>query len=66
VTGDLDSISLEVYLELNLIEARAADILTPHPMRHAPAVFLERFSVSSQVLEIHSDDQAWQERLGAK
>jgi hypothetical protein len=66
VTCDLDSISLEVYLELNLIEARAAAILTPHPMRHAPAVFLELFSVSSHVLVIHSDDQGWQEQLGAK
>jgi hypothetical protein len=66
VTCDLDSISLEVYLELNLIEARAAAILTPHAMRHAPAVFLELFSVSSHVLVIHSDDQGWQEQLGAK
>jgi hypothetical protein len=57
---------LEVYLELNLIEARAAAILTPHPMRHAPAVFLELFSVSSHVLVIHSDDQGWQEQPGAK
>jgi hypothetical protein len=65
VTCDLDSISLEVYVELNLIEARAAAILTPHPMRHAPAAFLER-SVSSHVLMIHPDDQGWQERLGAK
>jgi hypothetical protein len=66
VTADLDSISLEVYLELNLIEARAAVILTPHPMRRAPAVFLERFSVSSHVLVVHSDDQGWRERLSAK
>jgi hypothetical protein len=66
VTCGLDSISLEVYLELNLIEARAAAILTPHPMRHAPAVFLELFSVSSHVLVIRSDDQGWQEQLGAK
>jgi hypothetical protein len=63
VPCDLDSISLEVYVELDLIEARAAAILTPHPIRHAPAVFLERFSVSSHVLVIHSDDQGWQERL---
>jgi hypothetical protein len=35
-------------------------------MRHAPAVFLERFSVSFHLLVIHSDDHGWQERLGAK
>jgi hypothetical protein len=49
-----------------LIEARAAAILTPHPMRHALAVFLELFSVSSDVLVVHSDDQGWREQLGAK
>ena len=38
VIYNLDSISFDVYLESNLIEARAAAILTPHLMRHAPAV----------------------------
>ena len=37
---NLDGPWCEVYFELNLIEARAAAILTPHLMRHAPAVFL--------------------------
>ena len=41
--SNLDSTSHGVYVELNLIEARAAAILTPHLMRHAPAVFLEPF-----------------------
>jgi len=35
-----------------LIEARAAAILTPHLMRHAPAVFWEPFPVLSQSLWI--------------
>ena len=50
VICNLDSISLEVYVEFNLIEARAAAILTPHLMRHAPAVFLDAFPVSSHVI----------------
>jgi len=33
-----------------LIEARAAAILTPHLMRHAPAVFLESFPVPSHMV----------------
>ncbi len=49
---NLDSNRREVYGESNLIEARAAAILTPHLMRHAPAVFLESFPVSSHMLMI--------------
>jgi hypothetical protein len=41
--GDLDPGSGQVYLEGNLIEARAAAILTPHLMWHAPALFLGLF-----------------------
>ena len=60
---NLDSNSPGVYLQLNLIEARAAAILTPHLMRHAPAVF---WSLSGSLMfVIHSYDQCWQERLGA-
>ena len=67
VICNLDSISLEAYVELNLIEARAAAILTPHLTRHAPAVFLEPFPVSSYVIHFRdSYDWRWQERLGAK
>jgi hypothetical protein len=44
VMSNLDSISRGVYVELNLIEARAAAILTPHLTRHAPALFLGVFS----------------------
>lgn len=51
---NLDSNELGVYLEFNLIEARAAAILTPHLMRHAPAVFLGRFPVSSHIFMIHN------------
>jgi hypothetical protein len=54
VIYDLDSISCDVYLESNLIEARAAAILTPHLMRHAPAVFWGVFSVSSHMLVVKS------------
>src|SRR6202035_1463057 len=43
VIYNLDSNHLDVYCESNLIEARAAAILTPHLMRHAPAVFLGLF-----------------------
>jgi hypothetical protein len=52
VIYNLDSNRSEVYRESNLIEARAAAILTPHLMRHAPAVFLESFPVSSHMLMI--------------
>jgi len=50
VIYNLDSVSFDDYLECNLIEARAAAILTPHLMRHAPAVFLESFPVPSHML----------------
>jgi len=43
VICNLDCVSHGVYVEFNLIEARAAAILTPHLMRHAPAVFMEPF-----------------------
>jgi len=46
---NLDGNGFGVYFEFNLIEARAAAILTPHLMRHAPAVFLELFPVSSHM-----------------
>jgi hypothetical protein len=59
VIYDLDSISCDVYLESNLIEARAAAILTPHLMRHAPAVFLESFPVSPQMLVVKSGQNEW-------
>ena len=49
---NLDSNQRDVYGESNLIEARAAAILTPHLMRHAPAVFLESFPVSSHIFMI--------------
>jgi hypothetical protein len=39
-----------------LIEARAAAILTPHLMRHAPSVFLGVFSVSSPVIKAGKND----------
>ena len=51
---NLDSNQRDVYGESNLIEARAAAILTPHLMRHAPAVFLESFPVSSHIFMIQS------------
>jgi hypothetical protein len=44
---NLDASSLKVYVEFNLIEARAAAILTPHLVRHAPVVFFEHFPVPS-------------------
>jgi len=43
VIYNLDADPIEVYLEFNLIEARAAAILTPHLMRHAPSVFWSHF-----------------------
>jgi hypothetical protein len=43
VTCNLDWFAGEVYLGTNLIEARAAAILTPHLLRHAPVVFLGLF-----------------------
>jgi len=39
-----------------LIEARAAAILTPHLMRHAPAVFLGAFSAPSVVIKAGEND----------
>jgi hypothetical protein len=56
---NLDSAAGEVYLGTNLIEARAAAILTPHLMRHAPAVFLGAFPVSSRVLVIKAGENGW-------
>ena len=53
------------WVQLN--RARTDAILTPHLMRHAPAVFLEPFPVSSYVIHFRdSYDWRWQERLGAK
>lgn len=54
VIYNLDSRGFDDYLRFNLIEARAAAILTPHLMRHAPAVFLECFSVLSHMPVIES------------
>jgi hypothetical protein len=54
VIYNLDSNQRDVYGESNLIEARAAAILTPHLMRHAPAVFLKSFPVSSHIFMIRS------------
>jgi len=56
VIHNLDSSSGGVYLECNLIEARAAAILTPHLMRHAPAVFLGAFSAPSVVIKAGEND----------
>ena len=54
---NLDGVSCEVYFEFNLIEARAAAILTPHLMRHAPAVFSASFT--SLLSPPHSCDEGW-------
>jgi hypothetical protein len=54
VIYNLDSNQRDVYGESNLIEARAAAILTPYLMRHAPAVFFESFPVSSHKVMIRS------------
>jgi hypothetical protein len=59
VIYNLDSNRHEVYRESNLIEARAAAILTPHLMRHAPAVFLKSFPVSSHIFMIRSGQNGW-------
>jgi hypothetical protein len=59
VINNLDSNRREVYGESNLIEARAAAILTPHLMRHAPAVFLESFPVSSHTFMIQGGQNNW-------
>src|ERR1017187_4713102 len=59
VIYNLDSNRHEVYRESNLIEARAAAILTPHLMRHTPAVFLKSFPVSSHILMIRSGQNGW-------
>jgi hypothetical protein len=59
VIYNLDSNQRDVYGESNLIEARAAAILTPHLMRHAPAVFLESFPVSSHIFMIRSGQNNW-------
>jgi len=54
VIYNLDSNQRDVYGESNLIEARAAAILTPHLMRHAPAVFVASFPVSSHMLMLRA------------
>jgi hypothetical protein len=59
VICNLDSTRFDVYLDFNLIEARAAAILTPHLMRHAPAVFLDPFPVPLHILVIKAGKNDW-------
>ncbi len=54
---NLDAMSCEVYFEFNLIEARAAAILTPHLMRHAPCGVFG--SITSLLSPPHSCDEGW-------
>ena len=63
MTCDLDSISLEVYLELNLIEARAAAILTHIQCRTRLRCFWSSFlfppTCSWFILMIRAGENNW-------